>query len=334
MKKTAVLLVLLTSFLFEAFAQKKTEIVLIGIFHDLPDSLQCTWAKTYQKLVRYKPDQIAIEYDMPDDSASLVHYLGPNYRALWDSVALAWIGQKINAADSIKHYSRLLSQKNNPKFRLQLWKYYHLGTDMGNRDYQTYLIEKEWDTYSTLVDTTQTWGKAFYTQHKSTVKRRKNGEFFNLVFPLARKYNIAYLYPTDNKVTYPAQSEAYGAFAEALENTEDWKKYEAYWQKFIADEAVQKANCTGLEFINSEAWIDHTDFGQTRILAHLKNPDYAEYVNVWYQRNESIASRIIAAAQLSKAKKMVVFYGNMHLYPVKKYLEQQGFKVKLIGDLK
>lgn len=333
MKKTLVLL-LLAGLFFEAFAQKKAEIVLVGIFHDLPDSLQCNWTKTYQKLERYKPDQIAIEYDMPDDTASLVYYLGKNYRAIWDSMTLAWVGHKINATDSVKHYFRLLSKKNNPAFRLQLWKYYHLGTDMGNRDYQTYLIEQQWDAYSRLVDTTQTWGKAFYISHKATVKRRKNGEFFNLVFPLARKYNIAYLHPTDDKITYLAQSEAYGAYAEALENTEDWKKHEALWQEFIAAEKVQKVNCTGMEFINSKAWIDHTDYAQVRALAHLNNPDYAAYGKVWYKRNESIADRIFAAAQKSKAKKMVVFYGYMHLYPVKKYLEQKGFKVKLVGDLK
>lgn len=332
--KKALVLFLLTSLFFKNFAQKKTEILLTGIFHELPDSLQCNWTKTYQKLVRYKPDQIAIEYDMPDDTASLVNYLGENYRAVWEATMLAWMGQKINAADSIKHYSRLLSKKNNPAFRLQLWKYYHLGADMGNRDYQSYLIQQDWNKYSPLIDTTQAWGKALYIQHKATVKWRKNGEFFNLVFPLAHKYSITYLHPTDNKMTYSAQSEAFAAFAEALENTEDWKKYEAFWQEFNAAENAQKANCTGLEFINSRAWVDHTDYAQVRILAYLNNPDYAAYGNVWYKRNESIADRIIAAAQKSKAKKMVVFYGNMHVYPVKKYLEQKGYKVKLIGDLK
>ncbi|MDZ4707016.1 MAG: hypothetical protein SH818_01330 [Saprospiraceae bacterium] len=40
--------------------------------------------------------------------------------------------------DSILHYQQLLSNIEHPESRLNLWKYYHLGLDLGIREYQTY----------------------------------------------------------------------------------------------------------------------------------------------------------------------------------------------------
>lgn len=317
-----------------ANAQSEPEFLLVGVFHHIPENQACNWQATYQKILHYHPDQIAVEYVIPSDSASQVYVLGANYQPKWDSLILAWEGKKINPEEHIQQLLGVLSQKEDPQSRLNLWKYYHLGMDLGNRDYQTYLIQQNFDRYLAVLDTAGSWGKNFLKRHRSTVEGRKNSEFFNLVFPLAKTCNIAYIHPTDDKITYPTQSEAYGKFAEELANTAHMKKYEAFWEEFNATETRELARCNGLPFVNSRKWLKKSDYGQAHILENAKNPNYTEYARVWYKRNESIANRIIEAAKKSGARKMAVFYGYMHIAPVKKFLEQQGYKVKLIGNLK
>ncbi len=315
-------------------AQQKPEFLLVGVFHEMPDSLGCNWTSVYQKILDYQPDQIAVEYVMPSDSVSQIQDWGKNYRKDWADLMLAWEGKKVNVADSIQSLQQRLTQKDDPALRLRLWRYYHLHPDIGNRDYQSYLIQQNADAYRPLLDTTRQWDHAFLKRHHQVVNGRKNGEYFNLVFPVAKARGITYLYPTDEKKTYPVQSEAYGKFTEALENTADIKNYEAFWKDFIATEAREKANCNGMLFINSKKWLKKSDYGQAKILEETKNADYAQYAKVWYERNESIANNIIQAAKASQARKMAVFYGYMHIAPVKKFLEKQGYKVRLIGNLK
>ena len=314
--------------------QDKAEILLVGVFHNIPDSIAaCNWQPSYQKLVNYKPDQIAVEEVAPDDSASLIQNFGENYRHLFDSVTLVYSGSKINVSDSVRHYYELLLKKDDPALRFQLWKYYHLGLDMGNRDFQSYQILQNFNSYTALIDTSRAWDKSFWIKYQRCVTGRKNSEFFNLIYPLAMEMGINYLYPTDNRITFPAQSEAYQKFAEELERTKYMKRADSFWMDFNKTEALQLSNCNGLPFVNSLTWLEKTDYGQAHILEDADNAAYQKYADVWYQRNKSITERIIKAAQQSKAKKMAVFYGYMHIAPVKKFLEQQGYVVKLIGDL-
>ena len=51
-------------------------------------------------------------------------------------------------------------------------------------------------------------------------------------------------------------------------------------------------------------------------------------------RNTSIADRIIAAAEAEHAQRIAVFYGYMHVAPVKRALEAKGYRVKVLEDLR
>lgn len=311
----------------------KPEILLIGTFHYFPDSLSCNWQATYQKVLQYAPDQIAVEEVMPTDSSSMIVDYGKNYRAIWDSLTLVWAGKNVNVKDSIRHYASLLAKEENPKNRLQLWKYYHLGMDIGNRGFQNYIISQNINQYLPILDTTRAWDKYFWVRYKRAVNDKKNSEFYNIIYPLAIKSGISYLYPTDDRITYPLQSAAYGKFAEELEGTAAMKKLEDVWKDFVRMEKEEAGKCNGLPFINSKETLERTDYIQAHVLDYTKSLNYVAYSEVWYRRNKSIANRIIAAAKQSKAKKMAVFYGYMHIYPVKKYLEEQGYKVKILEDL-
>jgi hypothetical protein len=311
----------------------KTEFLLVGVFHNIPDSLSCNWQYAYDRILRYQPDQVAVEWLHPSDTASLPHQYGDNYRYKWDSVMMAWEGKPINAADSINHYYSLLKKSNDDKFRLQLWRYYHLGLDIGNRDYQTYLLHRHIAQTGQFPDTSTMMGQAFWTRYKQTLASRKDGEFFRLVFPLANQLGIHYLYPTDDRVTFSAQSEAWSKFYDTVTGTPVLQRIDSFWKVFVETETRQLAVCNAISFVNTREWLKNTDYGQAHIADGLNNKDFANYSEVWYKRNKSIAKKIIAAANNSNANKMVVFYGYMHVFPVKQFLEQEGYIVKLLEDI-
>lgn len=318
---------------FSCRHEEKPQILLVGVYHSFPDDQQCNWKTTYDKILRFHPDQISVEYDPPGDTISLKKYLGEDYLQVWDSVMLSWIGKRISPIDSVVHYQKLSIANTTIKSRLELWKYYHLHADMGNRDFQSYLIQCEWQRYAPVIDTTGRWLNAFYHRHTATVNRRKNGEFFNLVFPLAKELNLSYLHPTDYKGTYEEQSNAFEALAKSLENTKEWGDYMAAFKKF-SEELDQKATeCLGLEYTNTEPWLAKSDHLQAQFLSDLKNPNFDAFAAVWYKRNQEIANRIHSAIQVSGSKRMAVFYGQMHIYPIRKYLEEMGYHVLLLEEL-
>ncbi len=88
-----------------------------------------------------------------------------------------------------------------------------------------------------------------------------------------------------------------------------------------------------LGLVNTHAWIAHSDSMQTKVLAAWGDADYAAFVQAWESRNRSIADRIIAAAEKEQAQRIAVFYGYMHVAPVKRALEAKGYRVKVLEDL-
>ena len=313
-------------------AQKIT-IVLVGVMHELPESQKCNWEKPLKKLLQYKPDQIAVEYMMPEDPLSLNKAYGPTYRSWFDSVMLRWEGKRINIKDSITRYVKLIQQSDKPFYRAKLWQYHYLNMDIGNADYQLFRIMQAKDNWFNTFDSTGYAAKAFLKNLRKATNNMKLTEFHNLVFPLAAAMRIPFVHPTDDKSTYTYQSETFGRLAEALEHTPAYKKMEAIWQRYAKTEEEQKMKCEAITFINRKEWLDTTDAAQVRIINETQHPDAKDFEIIWYYRNKSIAKRISEAVIKSNAKRMTVFYGNMHIYPIKMYLEEMGYTVKLLEDL-
>lgn len=327
----------LVSFLFlhQHYASaQQSEILLVGVLHEIPETQKCNWEKPYQQLFRYKPDQVAVEWMMPDDPLSLNKAYGPTYRSKFDSIMLQLEGGRVNIKDSIALYSKRLQQNANPYFRFKLWQYYYLNIDIGNAEYQLFCVLNGSNAWMSSFDSSGSAAKFFLRNLRRAKSDMKNTEHYNMVFPLALAMGIELLYPTDDKSTYTYQSGAFGRLAEALKGTAVYKKMEAFWQRYTATENEQKKNCDAVTFINRKEWLDSTDVGQVRILSEADHSDVRDYATIWYYRNKSIAKRINEAVIKSKAKRMAVFYGNMHIYPLKMYLEEMGYKVKLLSDLK
>lgn len=108
---------------------------------------------------------------------------------------------------------------------------------------------------------------------------------------------------------------------------------EGAWAASNAAEAKAIERCEVLGLVNTHAWIAHSDSMQTKVLGSWGDVDYAAFVQAWQSRNTSIADRIIAAAEMDNAKRIAVFYGYMHVAPVKRALEAKGYRVKVLEDM-
>jgi len=313
---------------------QKTEILLVGIVHNIEDSFPNNWSKPYQLLSKYKADAIAVEWLMPDDPLSQFKSEGNNYRSRFDSVMLKWEGKFINPTDSISHYTKRLEKEDNPFLRFKLWQYHYLNIDIGNAEYQLFHLMKGDQKWLSGFDSSGYAAKALLRSLRRSSTRLKNTEHHNLVFPLAKQLRIPYLYPTDDNSTFSYQSDAYGRIANTLTGTDGFKQFEAFWKHYNTKEAALKKQGEVIMRINQPSWIDSTDLGQVGILYATNNTHARDYANIWYFRNKNIARRIAEAATKSKAKKMIVVYGNVHVYPLKKFLEEMGYNVKLLGDIK
>jgi len=64
--------------------KEKTEVLLCGTIHYMPDSLKQNWVEFRKFLEDYKPDAICVEYRMPTDSVSLMQADGENYAKIME----------------------------------------------------------------------------------------------------------------------------------------------------------------------------------------------------------------------------------------------------------
>lgn len=308
----------------------KPEVLLVGVLHRIPDSLACNWKSTYDKVLRYAPDAIAVEHAPPADTVSMAHYFGEDFAAYRDSVMVAWEGRVLSLEELNALRDAPPAGADSAARWLHQWHYAALALDVGNRDQASYQLRNA--DVNALVDTSTAFGRAFVKKHDRLLDGMRNTEFGNLVHPLAAALGIEHVHPTDERRYNAAQSLAYQAFAEKLDSAQQ-RTLEGAWAASNAAEAEATQRCEVLDLVNTHAWIAHSDSIQTKVLGSWGDADYAAFVQAWESRNTSIADRIIAAAERGMAQRIAVFYGYMHVAPVKRALVAKGYRVKVLEDL-
>ncbi len=309
---------------------EKPEVLLVGVLHQIPDSLACNWKSAYDKVLRYAPDAIAVEHSAPADTLSMAHYFGADYATYRDSVMVAWEGRVLSLEELNALRDAPLTGADSTARWLHQWHYAALALDVGNRDQASYNLRNA--DVNALVDTSTAFGRAFVKKHARLLVGMRNTEFGNLVHPLAAALGIEHLHPTDERRYNAVQSLAYQAFAEKLDSAQQ-RTLEGAWAASNAAEAEAIERCEVLGLVNTHAWIAHSDSMQTKVLGSWGDVDFAAFVQAWESRNTSIADRIIAAAEKEQAQRIAVFYGNMHVAPMKRALEAKGYRVKVLEDL-
>jgi hypothetical protein len=310
--------------------EAKPEVLLVGVVHQLPDSLACNWKRTYDKVLRYAPDAMAVEHVPPTDTLSLAHFFGEDVKDYRDSLIMAWEGRLLSLDELNARRNAPPAGADSMARSVHAWRYAALLLDLANRDQASFRLRNV--DVTTLVDTSTAFGRAFVKKHVRILETMRTTEFGNLVHPLAAALGIDHLHPTDERRYNAEQSLAYQAFAEKLDSA-GLAAYGQLWAEFNAAEAKAMHACAVLDRVNTHAWIAHGDRLQTKALADRGDPDYTTFVRAWEARNASIADRIIAAAEAEQAQRIAVFYGYMHVAPVKRALEAKGYRVKVLEDL-
>lgn len=308
----------------------KPEVLLVGVVHQIPDSLACNWRSAYDKVLRYGPDAIAVEHVPVTDTLSLAHFFGEDVKDYQDSVILSWEGRRLSLEELNTLRNAPLASADSMARSVHEWRYAALMLDLANRDQASFQLRNV--DVPTLVDTSTAFRRAFVKRHTRVLDQMRTTEFGNLVHPLAEALGIEHLHPTDERRYNAEQSLAYQAFAHKLDSTRG-AAYQQLWAEFNAAEAESMQQCAVLDRVNTHAWIARGDSLQTKALAAWGDADYARFVRAWEARNTSIADRIIIAAQAEHAQRIAVFYGYMHVAPMKRALEAKGYRVKVLEDL-
>jgi hypothetical protein len=309
-------------------------LLLVGTMHYLPDSAGRNWQEFASFLDTYKPDAICVEYWMPDDSTSLKQVDGGRYRAVLDSLANAWKIDKAAAQNRIKTLYAELDHADDLKKRIELYQLLHISADYGNADFQAWrayqltstltenekqLLRKEWPGYRRIE-----W---------LVTGKLKNNEYGRVVFPLAVKYNITYLYPVDDRTYNMRFSIAYGKGFEELTGTKMADKIRASWDEFIKleAEAIKKGNA--LMFINSNEWMERSNYMQAIQYENSGSIHNKDYVRYWNLRNEKVGVNILEQIKGKEFKKVAVFMGNLHIPNIKEHMKgESSVTIKTISD--
>jgi hypothetical protein len=312
---------------------KKTEVLLCGTIHYIPDSLKQNWQGFRKFLEDYKPDAICVEYRMPADSVSLMQADGKNYVKELDSLAKAWKISMPKAKARIKELYAALKQTDDWAKRIELYQLLYVHADFGNANFQAW---RAYNSISKLQEDKRNEIRKtnpFYKRIEWLVRNLKNGEYSNVVFPLAVEFKIDYLIPVDDRTYNMRFSIAYTSAYDEVAGTKFENKAKTFWEEFIKTESSEMAKGNGLMFVNSAAWQKTSDYAQTGLYLSSGNRHHKDYVKYWNLRNKKVASNILDEIKGKGFKRVLVVMGYMHIPNMKKHMKnEKNISLKTISD--
>jgi len=314
-------------------SKEKTEVLLCGTIHYIPDSLKQNWAGFRKFLEEYKPDAICVEYRMPTDSVSLMQADGENYAKINDSLAKVWNIDMANAETRIKELYTTLKQTDEWEKRIELYQLLYVHADFGNANFQAWRAHQ---AISILPEEKRNEISKIHPVYKKIewlVRNLKNNEYHNVVFPLAAEFKIDYLIPVDDRTYNMRFSIAYTKAYDEVAGTKFEDKAKTFWEQFIKDEANEIKKGNALMFVNSAAWIKRSDYAQTGLYESSGNRHHKDYVRYWNLRNKRVARNILDQINGKGFKRVLVFMGNLHIPNMKKYMkDEKSISLKAISD--
>jgi len=321
---------------FTSFSQpiKKTEVLLCGTIHHIPDSVKQNWVAFRKFLQDYKPDAICVEYRMPGDSVSLMQADGKNYAKINDSLAKVWNIDMPNAKARIKELYTLLRQIDDWEKRIELYQLLYVQADFGNANFQAWRAHRLISILPEEKINEIRTKNPVYKRIEWLARNLKNNEYSNVVFPLAVEFKIDYLVPVDDRTYNMNFSIAYTTAYDEVAGTKFENKARIFWEEFIKDESAEIKKGNALMFVNSAAWIKRSDYAQTGLYLSSGNSHHREYVRYWNLRNKKIAKNILDQIKGKGYKRVLVFMGNLHIPNMKKYMmNEKSISIKTISDL-
>lgn len=312
---------------------KKIEVLLCGTIHYIPDSLKQNWEGFRKFLEEYKPDAICVEYRMPADSVSLMQADGKNYVKELDSLAKAWNIDMPNAKSRIKELYTKLKQTDDWANRIELYQLLYVHADFGNANFQAWRAH---NLITALAEEKRNEIRKMnpvYKRIESTVRNLKNGEYSNVIFPLAAEFKIDYLIPVDDRTYNIRFSIAYSTAYDEVAGTKFENKAKTFWEEFIKTESGEMAKGNALMFVNSAAWQKTSDYAQTGLYLSSGNRHHKDYVKYWNLRNKKVAKNVLDEIKGKGFRRVLVVMGYMHIPNMKKHMKnEKSISLKTISD--
>jgi hypothetical protein len=215
------------------------KILLIGTHHQTERERLKEIIPVAAAVEGFRPGIICVEYPLPADSASVIKrsILDRNNAQIFQMLEALRKEWKIPAGDmnaKIKFLQQHPDLSSDVLKRMELQQLYFLSSDVGNADYQGYLVMKKVENDSKKIAWFSENFPGFETMRKVYVdKRYRNNEYYHLVFPVAAKLNIAYLYPIDDLSTWKEYENHYDRLEARDTMDVDRVKYHRYKEAFF-----------------------------------------------------------------------------------------------------
>ncbi|MEO7989432.1 MAG: DUF5694 domain-containing protein [Chryseolinea sp.] len=312
------------------------KILLIGTRHrTLPDRVE-EIIPIGEAVEHFQPEIICVEYRISTDTASLKNsYTDERFNVI-EAMRKDWNIPSGNISDKIKLLANSPDLQSDIMKRMELHNLYFVSPDFANADYQFYLLMLSLNGNSSRrLLLSERFPHFEEIESRHALKIDRNNEYTSLVFPLAAKLNISYLYPIDDMSSW----KKYEKYFEILEKRDaTLANRKKYYQRL--DDFDKKFK--GLSKENNE-WV----FGNTPeiinellyVAAYKVDKTSSEEINMlsyyWIERNKKMAQHIHEVATLQPKKNIVVFFGASHVGAVREELNKLkgSYKVLTLSDV-
>lgn len=330
---------------FECFSQQK--ILLIGTHHRTERERLEEMVPVKAIVERFQPGIFCIEYPLHTDTASIIrrsiiYRKDAQIFQQMEALRKEW---KISAEDMNNKIETLQQRQDlssDLMKRMELQQLYFVSCDAGNADYQGYLIMSKLSGDSRKNGWLLESSPGFDTMKQIYEdKRYRNDEYYQLVFPLAAKLNIDYLYPIDDLSTWKEYERHYDRLQVRDQMDVSKMKYFQYKEDFfqklhsLPKDSNRWLFTNSSQIIHNLLYLEHYRLEHYGIDADNINEDIKLVHYYWVQRNKMMAKHIDAVAREHPHLNIAVFFGVSHVGAVLEELSKldKRYQVLTLSDV-
>lgn len=296
-----------------SYAQKK-EIVLFGTGHDFRNNMNQDFTSLIEKLSGFKPHMICIEAIPARDSISM-RKINPASLDRIEKLKILFHLNNNMIKDSLDHYKRLIKKRGQDKWLTsQLGFFYFLNKEIrSNANYQWFLAAQ----LSIPEDVTDTLVNQY-------IKSNRFNEYYNVVFPVAKKLNLKEVYAVDDRSDHPKDIKAQQETQTKLMVSEKGQAIVSLYMKSQTNYAKQEQEGKAFEILNDSAFQNLISGILINVYPEIINDNAAKDMKeIWKKRNYEIANRIKnSLLNTKRSNKVLVTFGAAHIPLLKKYLTE------------
>lgn len=324
--------------LHTAVCVSQQKILLIGTFHQTPKDRLKEIIPVAAAVENFHPGIICIEYPIRTDTASIKYKGGEDIFQERKALQREW---KISGGDISTKIESLQKDlyltSDIQKKRMELQQLYYLSSDDGNADYQGYLIMTKIENDSQNAVWLQENSPGFNTMEAIyETKRYRNDEYHHLVFPLAVKLNIPYVYPIDDLSTWKEYEKYYDRLHVPDTTDASKMKFRQYAKDFHHKLQSLPTDSNQWIFANSPQIVQELLYVEGySIDVDISSEDVKMLQYYWVQRNRITAQHIDAVAREHPTINIVVFFGASHVGAVREELNKvnKDYRVLTLSDV-